>query len=106
MSTKAAIYVKETAGDLHQEHTGEIQTRECEGYCEAHGLDITARYYDGPGSRVDFDRMMEEATSDAPPFGVIVVRRRQNFSWSLDETVLCRDRLDASGVSLLSVSGF
>ena len=28
----------------------------------------------------------------------------RNFSWSLDETVLCRDRLKVNGVSLLSTA--
>ena len=48
--------------------------------------------------------MMGEATDDDPPFDVIVVCKLKNFSWSLDETVLCRDRLKANGVSLLSTA--
>ena len=45
---------------------------------------------------------MGEATQDEPPFNYIVVYRLRNFSWSLDETVLCRDRLKASVVTLVS----
>ena len=48
--------------------------------------------------------MMGEATDDEPPFDVIVVYKLRNFSWSLDETVLCRARLKANGVSLLSTA--
>lgn len=98
----AAIYVKEAAGYPEGENTQELQTRECESYCDIHGLRITARYYDSPGSRQDFQRMMEDATRDAPTFNAIVVWRLRNFSWSLEETVLCRDRLSANGVTLIS----
>ena len=100
----AAIYVKEAAGYPEGENTRELQTRECESYCGVHGLQITARYYDSPGSRQDFQRMMEDATKDAPPFNTIVVWKLRNFSWSLDETVLCRDRLSANGVTLVSTT--
>ena len=48
--------------------------------------------------------MMGEATEENPPFDVIVVCKLKNFSWSLDETVLCRDRLKANGISLLSTA--
>ena len=47
---------------------------------------------------------MEDAISEAPPFDTIVVWKLRNFSWSLDETVLCRDRLRSNGVSLLSAA--
>ena len=72
--------------------------------CLAQGFEISTRYYDPPGSRHQFDWMMGEATDDEPPFEVIVVYKLRNFSWSLDETVLCRDRLKANGVSLLSTA--
>ena len=101
-SKKAAIYVKETAGYPDGDNSRELQTQECERYCEAHGLEIAARYYDPPGMRHDFDWMMGEATQDEPPFDCIVVYKLRNFSWSLDETVLCRDRLRTNGVSLVS----
>ncbi len=100
----AAIYIKEAAGYPEGENTRELQTRECESYCHVHGLRITARYYDSPGIRQDFQRMMEDATGDAPPFNTIVVWKLRNFSWSLDETVLCRDRLSANGVTLISTT--
>ena len=99
---KAAIYVKEAAGDDDGENSREVQTQECERHCEANGLEVTACFYDPAGSRHDFQRMMEVATREAPPFDTIIVRKLRNFSWSLDETVLCRDRLRANGVSLIS----
>ena len=73
-------------------------------FCLAEKFKITTRYYDPPRDRRQFDWMMGEATDDEPPFDVIVVYKLRNFSWSLDETVLCRARLKANGVSLLSTA--
>ena len=101
---KAAVYVKEAAGYPDGENSKELQLRYCEAFCMDHDLDIVARYYDGVGIRHDFDWMMGEATQDDPPFSFIVVYKLRNFSWSLEETVLCRDRLRASGVSLVSTA--
>ena len=80
---KAAIYVKETAGYPDGDNSRDLQTRECERYCGAHGLEITARYHDGAGSRLDFERMMDDVTKAEPPFDTIVVRKLRNFSWLL-----------------------
>ena len=99
---KAAIYVKETAGYPNGENSKELQLDHCEDFCKYHDLHIVARYHDPIGVRNDFEWMMGEATQDEPPFDYIVVYRLRNFSWSLDETVLCRNRLNASGVTLLS----
>ena len=101
---KAAVYVKETAERPAGKNSREVQTQECERHCAVHGLEITARYYDSPGSRLDFQRMMDGATKKEPPFNLIVVRKLRNFSWLLEETVLCRDRLSANGVSLVSTT--
>ena len=102
--TRAAIYIKETAGYPTGENSKELQTEECEKFCLAEGFKITNRYFDPPGNRHQFDWMMGEATDDEPPFDAIVVYKLRNFSWPLDETVLCRARLKANGVSLLSTA--
>ena len=99
---RAAIYIKEVAGDHDGENSKELQSHHCEEFCKYHDLDIVARYHDALGIRHDFDWMMGEATQENPPFEYIVVYRLRNFSWSLDETVLCRDRLTVSGVTLVS----
>ncbi len=99
---KAAIYIKETAGYPDGENSKELQLHHCEEFCKYHDLEIVARYHDAPGIRHDFDWMMGEATQDQPLFEYIVVYKLRNFSWSLDETVLCRGRLKASGVTLVS----
>lgn len=100
----AAVYVKETAGYPNGENAKELQEGRCETFCEEHGLEILRRYHDAPGLRHGFQRMMDDATGEDPPFEFIVVYKLRNFSWSLEETVLCRDRLTANGVTLVSTS--
>ena len=102
--TRAAIYVKEAAGYPDGENSKELQTSECENFCLIQGFEITIRYYDPPGSRHQFDWLMGQATEANPPFDIIVVWKLRNFSWSLDETVLCRDRLKANRVTLISTT--
>ena len=99
---RAAVYIKESAGYHREEDSKELQQHHCEEFCNAHDLEIFARYHDAPGNRHDFEWMMGDATQDEPPFNFIVVYKRRDFSWSLDEAVLCRDRLRASGVTLVS----
>ena len=98
---RAAIYIKEAAGYHPEENSKGLQLRHCEEFCRSHELEIVARYHDPPGIRYEFEWMIGEATQDDPPFQYIVVYRLHNFSWSLNETVLSRDKLRASGVTLV-----
>lgn len=77
---KAAIYVKKAAGYPDGENSKDLQIHHCEEFCHYQGLDIVARYHDPTGVRKDFDRMMSEATQDAPPSDYIVVYKLCNFS--------------------------
>lgn len=101
---RAAIYIKEAPVYHPDENSKELQLQHCEEFCRAHELEIVARYHDPPGIRHNFEWMMVEATQDDPPFHYIVVYKLRNFSWSLDETVLSRDKLRASGVTLVSTT--
>ena len=100
---KTAIYIKETAGYHPEENSKELQQH---GTAKSSAKPTSSRSSPAtmtlPGIRHDFEWMMGEATQDEPPFQYIVVYKLRNFSWSLDETVLCRDRLRASGVTLVS----
>ena len=100
---RAAIYVKANAGSSPEGAERETQMAESEGLCKDRGLDVEARYSDDPMSREEFQRMMADATSENPQFDHVVVWKLRYFSWSLDESVLARDKLAASGVRLLSV---
>ena len=46
--------------------------------------------------------MMSDSTLDDSPSNFIIVHKLRNFSWSPEETVLCRDRAKASGITLVS----
>ena len=86
---------------------GAIATAEqchCEELRKAHGLNITDRHHDGASNRASFDQMTGEATGDTPPFDFIIIHALRNYPWPLKETVLCRDSLGASGVSLVSTA--
>ena len=56
--TLAAIYVKEAADYPDGKNSKVPQTSECEQFCLAQEFKITTRYYDPPGSRLQFDWMM------------------------------------------------
>ena len=67
-----------------------------------HVLETVTRYHESVGVRTNFEWMMGEAAQDAPTLEYIASNKPRNFSWSLDDTELCRDRLTANGVSLVS----
>ena len=64
---------------------------------------MAVRYSDEPSSRQEFQKMMDEATGENPPFDHVVVWKPRYFAWNLDESIQARDQLAASGVRLLSV---
>ena len=104
-NNRAAIYTKEAAGYPPDENSKELQLQDCEEYCQQNGLYIVAQYSDPAGSRHNFEWMMGDATSEEDtPFDFVIVRKLRNFSWSLDETVLCRARLRARGIELIHVN--
>ena len=47
--------------------------------------------------------MMAEATGGEPRFDHVVVWKIRHFAWSLEESVLAREKLPASGIRVLSV---
>ena len=89
---RAAIYVKANAGSSPEGAERETQMAESEGLCKDRGLDVAARYSDDPMSREEFQRMMADATSEHPPFDHVVVWKLRYFAWSLDESVLAREK--------------
>ena len=100
--SRAAVYTKESAGYPDHENSRELQTKACEAFCLAYSLRIFARYHDSIGDKHDFHRMMEAASRETPTFEHIIVCRLRNFSWSLEETVVCHNQLAVHGVSILS----
>ena len=99
---RAAIQTKEAAGYRPRENPRELQLFHCEEFRKARELDIVVHRHGPAGIRRDFEGMMGDATQDEPPFNFIVVHQLRNFSWSLDETVLCRNPPSAGGATLIS----
>ena len=102
-ANRAAIYVKANARASPEGAEPETQMTESEEFCRHRGLDVAARYRDDLKSREEFQRMMADAGSERPPFDHVVVWKLRYFAWSLEESVLARDKLAANGVRLLSV---
>ena len=100
---RAAIYVQGTAGNSPDGAERPTQMEESEEFCGQKGLNVTARYSDEPMSRQEFQRMMNDATGENPPFDHVVVWKLRYFAWNLDESIQARDQLAASSVRLLSV---
>ena len=44
---------------------------------------------------------MGEATQNDPPFQFIIGYKLRNFTWPLDERLICRNQLRASRVTLV-----
>ena len=100
---RAAIYVKENVGNPIGGTEAGNQLNEAEEYCRSLGLDISTRDSDGNMSRKSFHKMMADAASGQAQFDYIVCWKLRYFAWSLDESVLARDRLRQNEIRLLSV---
>ena len=99
---RAAIYVKATAGSSPDGADRPTQMHEAEEFCTARELDVAAGYSDEPRSRQEFQRMMNHATGENPPFDHVVVWKLRYFAINLDESIQARDQLAANGIRLLS----
>ena len=62
----AAIYVKANGWKSPDAAEVDVQMAEAEDYCKGRGLQVSARYSDGPRRRDSFHRMMADAESDDP----------------------------------------
>ena len=100
---RAAIYVKSPARLSQDDADRQTQMGETMEFCEGQGLRIGVWFGDPKDSREGFGQMMAEATSGEPRFDHVVVWKLRYFAWSLEESVLAREKLAASGVRLLSV---
>ena len=101
----AAIYVKANGWQSPDAAEVDVQMAEAEDYCKGRGLQVGARYSDGPMCRDSFLRMMADAESDEPQFDHVVVWKLVYFAWSMEESILAQEKLRANGVRVLSVKG-
>ncbi len=66
---------------------------------------MTPEYADANRSREESSCMLADATTGEAPFDYSVVHKMDRFPRSLEESVLCRDRLSTSGVRIVSEYG-
>ena len=102
-TNRAAIYVKATTVSSPDGAEPAAQLADAEEFCRERDLDVAARYSDEPGSRIEFHRMLADATGDNPRFDHVVVWKLRYFAINLDESIQARDQLAANGILLLSV---
>ena len=69
---------------------------------ERHGLEPVSHFTDMHGSREEFDWMMMQATSENPPFQVIMVYDISRLSRSLKDLIRWTAQLEANGVRVIS----
>ena len=107
---KAAIYlrvstIKQAAGDLSLPD----QKRQCEVYAENKGYSIGEVFVDeGRSARSDnrpeFQRMIKSACAPHRPFDTIVVHSQSRFARNTKDLLTYIDKLEQSGVALLSIT--
>ena len=62
---------------------------------------MIAEYADANRSREESSCMLADATTGEAPFDYSAVHKMDRFPRSLEESVLCRDRLSTSGVRIV-----
>lgn len=130
--TKVAIYARESSEDSASTISVEAQQQAALDYAEQRGIEVVEEYIDratsveaqlqairehadqnglqsvrdytdAGDSRDGFEQMMADATGENPPFQQILVYDLSLFSGSAEELAEQRGRLEANGVSLVSV---
>lgn len=104
--SKAAIYVRVSSEMQLDGRSLDEQERICAGYCARHGYEVAGVYRDEAKSaattdRPEFQRMLADARRGL--FAAIVFYHTWRLSRSVEDAALMR-RLEASGISLISVS--
>ena len=93
--TKVALYARSATDDP----SGiQAQLENLKMRAERHGLEPVSQFTDMHGSREEFDRMMTQATSENPPFQVIMVYDLSRFTRSLADWTKWKAELEANGV--------
>jgi DNA invertase Pin-like site-specific DNA recombinase len=98
-----ALYARTWPGD--PDGSVEVQIRALHEYARRHRLEAVRVYFDTRNTRSQFHEMMAEATGEDPPFRQILVHDMGRLSrWAAGLSAL-RDRLEANGVTVVSVTG-
>ena len=96
-----AIYARVSTG--HDEISISDQLAATRDYAARNGLEVVKEYTDAGGNRDQFEEMMADATQENPPVQQVLVYDLSRFSRSAEELQEQRARLEANGVTLISV---
>ena len=102
-SGQVALYARTLVGD--PANSLEVQVEALHEYVRRHRLEAVRAYFETPGARDQFHEMMTEATVEDPPFRRILVHDMGRLSRWADGLRALRDRLEANGVTVVSVAG-
>ena len=100
---RAAIYVKSPSRLSQNNADRQTQMAETVEFFQGRSLETGTWFGDPKDSREGFRQMMTEATGGEPRFDYVVVWKLRYFAWTLEESVLAREKLAASRVRVLSV---
>ncbi len=97
-----ALYIGAVEGD--PDDTLERQLESMGRYASSNGLEQARVYFDVWGSRIQFDRLVKQATWENPPFRCILVAGKSRFACSEQEYQDWTQWLEGQGVSVASIS--
>ena len=98
-----ALYARTWPGD--PDNSLEVQVEALHEYARRHRLETVRAYFDIRSARSQFHEMMVEATGEVPPFRRILVHDMGRLSRWADGLSALRDRLEANGVTVVSITG-
>ncbi|GJL90912.1 recombinase family protein [Hyphococcus sp.] len=107
---KAAIYARVSTG---KQAAGELslpdQIRRCKAFAATKGFEIAECFVDAGVSvrtdkRAEFQRMIGLACAPTRPFDVVLVHSQSRFARNTRDLLVYKERLDANGVLLHSVT--
>ena len=99
---QVALYARTVVGD--PANSLEVQVEALHEYTRRHRLETLRVYFEPPGARGQFHEMMAEATGENPPFRRILVHNMGRLSRWADGLSALRDRLEANGVTVVTVT--
>ena len=98
-----ALYARTWPGD--PDNSLEVQVEALHEYTRRHRRETVRVYFDTRSARSQFHEMMVEATGEDPPLRRLLVHDMGRLSRWADGLSALRDRLEANGVTVVSVTG-
>ena len=100
---RVALYARTWPGD--PDNSLDVLVEALHEYTRRHRLEAVRVYLETRSALSQFHEMMAEATGEDPPFRQILVHDMGRLSRWADGLSALRDRLEANGVTAVSVTG-